>query len=283
MTILNVSDAAYHADEVADAPSLSASIANLLITKSPAHAKAAHPKLNPDFERKPEDKFDLGSAVHSLLLEGKDAVYVCQFDSWRTNDAKETREYARSIGKIPLLAHEWLAVQPMFAAIREQLDQHHVDPTPFTAGKPEQTLVWEEGGVTLKARLDWLHDDRSATDNLKTTKASAEPRAWTRTCLGMGADVQAAFYLRGARHYGWDLSYRWVVVEVTPPFALSVCTPDSVMLDIANDKVDRAIALWRQCLANDRWPAYTTDVARLEPPAYAEAAWLERREDLEAA
>lgn len=279
MTVLEIDAAAYHRDEVSDSPALSASIAKLLITRSPAHARHAHPKLNPNYrERKTEEKYEMGTAVHAMLLEGRNAVLVVDAADWRTNDAKALRDHARETGLVPLLKDQWEEVQPMFESIVAQLATHKARPTPFTAGKPEQTLVWEEDGVTLKARIDWLHDDRSAIDDFKSTKASAEEKAWTRTMLGFGGDVQASFYLRACRAYGWDPVYRWVVVELEPPFALNVFTPDAAMLAIADDKVDTAIRRWRECLRTGVWPAYSGEVRRLEPLPWSEASWLEQRD-----
>ncbi|MCZ7538275.1 MAG: PD-(D/E)XK nuclease-like domain-containing protein [Acidimicrobiia bacterium] len=85
----------------------------------------------------------------------------------------------------------------MVAAAREQLAELDVDPLPFTEGKPEQTIVWEDGGATCRARIDWLHTDGTAIDDYKTTSKSADPESFTRTLFSMGYDVQAAFYLRG--------------------------------------------------------------------------------------
>ena len=66
--------AAYHADPC-ERPSLSSSIAKILLEKTPRHAWTAHPRLNPDFAAKDESKFDLGTAVHELML-GKGVGYT---------------------------------------------------------------------------------------------------------------------------------------------------------------------------------------------------------------
>jgi hypothetical protein len=280
VTVLEITSDEYHADKVAEEPALSASIANVLITQSPAHAWANHPKLNPFFTRKAEDKFDLGTAVHAVLLEGRDRVAVIDRDDWRTNAAKQERQEAREAGLIPLLSGQWESVQPMFDAVRAQLAEHEAQPTPFTAGKPEQTLIWEEHGVTLKARLDWLHDDLSAIDDFKSTRASAHPQAWQKTLFGMGADVQAAFYLRGVRAVlDAEPAWRWVVVECEPPFALSVVTLAPDALAIAEDKVNHAIRLWRACIETGKWPGYPRQVATVDALPWAEAQWLERRDE----
>jgi hypothetical protein len=277
----------YHADEIAaggdslETPTLSASIANILINKSPAHAAAAHPRLNPDLERVESDKFDIGTAAHRLLLEGDNAIDVVDAADWRTAAAKEARATARGAGRIALLPKQAEAVVATTAAARVQLSGHSAQPPLFTDGKPEQTLVWEDAhGVICRARLDWLRDDYAAVDDLKTTSASADPEKWTRTMYGMGGDVQVAFYMRGVeRLTGIKPVFRFVVVETYPPYALSVVDLAPSALALADDKVQRAIDLWATCLENDFWPAYPTSVASIEVPTYEELNWLAREQE----
>lgn len=277
--ILELSADGYHADSVSARPSLSASIAAVLCTRSPLHAWTAHPKLNPHFERTEDAKFDVGKAAHSVLLEGEDVVYIVHEPDWRKTVAKEAREYARSLGKVPLLSHHRDEVYAMVEVVRVQLAAHRADPPLFTDGKPEQTLVWQEGDVTCRARLDWLRDDMRCIDDLKTTSRSADPAAFTRNLYSTGADVQAAFYQRGLRVCAdapTGAVFRWCVVETSPPYALSVVSPGPDVLALAEAKVDRAIALWRECLANDSWPGYPTEVCYAELPAWEESRWLEK-------
>ena len=68
----------YHADVGSPVPSLSSSIANVLISRSPLHAWMAHPRLNPDWRPEPWNKrLDFGTFAHKLLLEGnEDAIAV---------------------------------------------------------------------------------------------------------------------------------------------------------------------------------------------------------------
>lgn len=272
------SAADYHADAVADVPTLSKSILHTLITQSPAHAREQHPKLNPDFQRVDEDKFDLGTAAHALFLEGDAGVHIVYADDWRTKAAKEERELARQHGRTPMLEKHYVECERMVTALRAQCDEHEAGPF-FTDGTAERTIVWEdEYGVVCRARLDWLRDDLTAIHDLKTTRASANPADWTRTTLwGMGAELQVAFYLRGARAaLGCEPDFRFVVCETVAPFAMSVVSLAPDALALAERKVSYALKVWAQCLRNDAWPAYEPRVAYATVPPWMEAAWLER-------
>lgn len=284
--ILDVAAADYHQDAIADTPTLSASVAKLLISSSPAHARAAHPRLNPNYERVEEDKFSVGTAAHAVLLEGRDIVSVVAAEDWRTNDAKALRDEIRTSGRIPLLNKQWAEVEAMCEAVREQLPRLDVDPAVLAAGKPEQTIVWEDHGVTCRALIDWLHDDYAAIDDFKTTKASANPRSWTKTLYGMNADLQVAFNVRAVKAAtGVEPEFRFVVVETAPPFVVSVVGLAPSALALANDRMDRALAIWKRCLERDDWPGYDRRVHYVEMPGWLEYEWLEQdaRESLEAA
>lgn len=267
----------YHADPCVS-PSLSSSLARTLVGSSLAHARAAHPRLNPDWEPSFDDKFDIGTVVHALLLdESAESVEVVLFDDWRTNAAKEQREEARLAGRTPLLAKHYEQAVKIVAGVKEQIEWLDVTPALLDAGKAEQTLVWEDHGVLCRARLDWLRDDFSAIDDLKTTGRSANPDGFSRNLFGLGYDMQAAFYLRGLRTLtGAEAEFRFLVVETSAPFAVSVISlgPDALML--ANKKVDWALDKWARALRNDVWPGYPTQVCYAELPAYEETRWVER-------
>ena len=280
VSVLEIAAADYHADTVADQPTLSASIASIIIAQSCAHGRAAHPKLNPYLVREDKAHFDLGDCVHSILLEGIDKVEVIEADSWRTNAAKEARDVARADNKIPLLGKDYFDVLAMVDAAKTQIAAHTADPPLLTDGKPEQTLVWDEDGVTCRSRIDWLRDDYSAIDDIKTTAHGADPDLFSRkTIYSYGYDVKAAFYLRGVKAVsGVDAEFRWLALETTPPYVLTVVSPGLDVIAHGQSKVDRALQLWRKCLAEDRWPAYTDRVCHAELPAWEDTRWLEKAE-----
>ena len=275
--IYTIPAAEYHAD-CCPAPSLSASIARTLLAQSPLHAWTEHPRLNPAYQAEESERFDLGNAAHAYILEGREGFAVIDADDWRTKAAQVARQAARAEGRTPLLASQWAEVQTMAAAVRRQLDAFEDRPRPLSAGTPEQTLVWQdEGGVWCRARLDWLHEDHRTVDDLKSTAASANPEAWSRTMYGAGADVQAAFYLRGLTTVtGRDAAFRFVVVENFEPYALSVLTLAPEALALAERKVAVAIRDWRECLERNTWPAYPPVTCWIEAPPWELARWEQR-------
>jgi hypothetical protein len=267
----------YHADHVADVPTLSASVARVLVNRSPLHAWNAHPKLNPDAVTEHRKEFTRGNALHGLLLEADAKIDIVEADNWRTKAAQEARDESLAAGRNPMLPQEADAVEQMAAAVNKQLDALPIEPRPFTLGKPEQTLVWEDHGVLCRSRVDWLFDDHRTLDDLKSTSRSANPEQWSRQLFGMGYEIQARMYVRAVTALtGVEAEWRWVVVETEPPFAVSVIGMPPAAAALADQKIDYALAKWAECLRTGVWPGYPQQVCYAEPPGWAESQWLDR-------
>ena len=293
--IHKISAEAYHADPCEE-PSLSASIAHVLLTQSPAHARFAHPRLNPAHAEDNDPKFDSGKALHALFLEGSDLLMVCKelspstgepVTAWQTKKSKEFRAEARANGYIPVLAHQETELRTALSLLRERVESLDCEPAAFAVeGLPEQTLIWqEENGVWCRARPDWLHADFCAVDDLKIVGGSARPGMglgqFGRAVWSLGHDIQAAFYCRGVKMLtGQEPAFRFVAFELEPPHQISASSLGSIARAIAETKVARAIALWGQCLEKNHWPGYPRWPVELEAPAYELGKWEGASEEL---
>lgn len=275
--IYELSEEDYHADCCPE-PSLSASIAKKLVGQSPAHARHAHPRLNPGFAREEKEIFDRGTVAHALLLQGIEAAVVLDFDNWRTKEAKAKRDTVRAQGKIPILRDYWDAVVAMVDSCRAQLAQHKEASDAFTNGKPEQTLIWrEDNGVWCRARLDWLHDSRRIVDDYKSTGREVDPDSIARHCLN-DWEVQAAFYRRGImKLFRENAQFRFIAQENQEPYAINVVELGSDFVWLGDEKVEYAIRTFGNCLKHGRWPGYSDRVHCVQKiPKWAEDSWLQK-------
>mgnify|MGYP003651518206 CR=1 FL=1 len=270
---------AYHGDPVA-VPSLSSTMAKLLVTKSPRHAWLAHPKLGGAKEEGDEEGFDpsaskakaLGELIHALVLGKGAEIVVINADSWRTNAAKAERDAAVAAGHIAVLAHKLPEAQAAAAAWRSQLDDMGFDRV-FRDGMKEVVLVWEENGTWFRAMIDQLIIDEDTKTaeiwDLKTVGRSSHPAACAKQITDFGYDLSLDFYSRGLVALRPDLAgrikKRWVFGEVAAPFAATPIEINGEWEMVAQMQCDRAIALWRKCVAENRWPFYASDIVRLEP------------------
>lgn len=265
----DISEAAYHADPC-PAPSLSSSIARLLLRRSPLHAWHAHPRLNPQpDERDGTEASDAGSILHKMLL-GKGAdITVIDAPDWRTKAAKEAREAAREAGHTPVLKAALAELHDAARDIRHQLQSHPEGCMLFEPGIPEATLIWREGPVWCRARIDYLlHDDRAPPLDLKTTKLSAAPGEWERRLITEYA-IQCAFYRRGlAALRRATPAMRFIVGEQDAPHAVAVMCAAPSLQAWADAEVERAIGLWSRCITRGEWPGYPPHTAHIEAPGW---------------
>jgi len=274
--------AAYHAD-FCPAPSLTQSIAKLLIDRSPAHAKAAHPKLTPPA---PDDEPEayvkakaIGDAAHALMIGRGKMLAVGQFDSWRTKEAQAFKERALLSGSTPVLAAHFTEAIEIVQAARAQLDAHEEHDC-FTGGAGEVALVWQEGGLWFRCLVDWLHDDLLTVDDFKTTGMSVAEHVLGTRAVDGGWDVQAAMTERGLDALDPDNAgrrrFRFVAQEQEPPYALNVVVMSEHWLTMGRKKLNYAIDQWSRCMASGTWPAYAPFAVTPEYPGFKESQWLNR-------
>lgn len=281
--LYDLSASRYHSDPTIE-PSLSASIGHILLAQSPAHARWAHPRLNPAHQdSEPTTMQDEGTALHAAILEQRSVVAVCDFDDWRGKEAQHARKLARETGKVPILRRRWEVIDSVALAARDALRAHEVGDV-LATGHAEKVMVWQEktpaGLIWCRSRVDWLRTTTAPIGfmwDLKTVGGSAEPGAWGKRLASEGLAMQAAFYLRGARALGLQpAGFRYIVVERDPPFGLSVCECSPELMAHAEQMAKAAITEFARHLHANDWPGYPAAVASIEAPPWVLMQWEER-------
>ena len=256
----------YHADPCPQ-PSLSNSIANILISQSPLHAWHAHSRLNPNYQPETDSRFDLGSAAHMLLLERDlTKIAVVAADDWRTKVAKEARDVARSNGQFSVLARHYASMVQMVAAARTFIASTELAGI-LDTGLPEQTVIWQEGSAWCRARPDLLSAAHKVILDYKTTE-NAEPEAFIRQIGRMGYDLQAEWYTRGLAAFGPEPTFVFLAQEISAPYACSLVGLANSYRAVGQSKVERALGLWKRCTETNTWPSYSTRICYAEPRPY---------------
>lgn len=274
----DVSEKDYHSDPVVT-PSLSSSIAKLMVTRSPRHAWYEHPRLNKakalEVEA-PTRAMDIGTATHKLILGKGRLIKVVNFDDYRKADARAARDAARNAGQVPILADDMKSVETLAEACRDQITGTELAGI-FDNGSAEVTMVWAEaGGVLCRSRVDWLpaaaRDGGHVTVvDLKTTGGSASPEEWQRTAFDMGFDIQDAFYRRGLADLipnVRSVQFKFLVLEQDPPYGLTVNEFSGQALYEAVELVELGIRMWGACLARNQWPGYPIETTHMDPPKW---------------
>lgn len=268
--VAGMSDDEYRADPVPGG-SLSSTGAKAIL-KSPAHYRwqIDHPRQS--------TAFDIGHAVHALVLGVGMTVEVLDFDSYRTKAAQQARDEAASAGLAPILSGDYQPIVDMAEAVATHpgaIELFERD------GAPEVSAFAcdPETGVWLRARPDFLPDPGAGPTpivDLKTS-ISADPKQFTRSAAEYGYDIQAELYRHVVSLARGDSAteFRFVVVEKTPPHLVSVVELDAEYAAIGRQRMRRAIETYRRCRETDEWPGYGAETHLIAPPR-----WLAYEEDM---
>lgn len=266
-----IPDADYHADIHVPGGSLSSTGARAIL-RSPAHYRWA---LD---HRVQKATFDVGHAVHSVVLGVGMKVDVVDAPDWRSKAAQAARDESYASGRTPLLAGAYTEVTAMAASVLAHPVARRALETP---GKREQSVYAPDPqtGVWLRARFDHLPDvcnaDSPAVD-LKTS-VSADPNAFGRSAADYGYDVQSEWYQHVLRLARGDeaTAFVFVVVEKSEPYLVSVVELDAEFAAIGRARMRRAIDTYAHCRAADDWPGYEPITHLAGPPR-----WLAYQEEM---
>jgi hypothetical protein len=273
--VYQISSEEYHADPC-PVPSLSSGIAKIMLDQSPRHAWAAHPRLNPAYKAENSQQFDLGKAAHSLILDDPQRFVYVEADSYRTKAAQLERDAAYQAGHIPLLPSQALAVEGMQRAFHSDLSRHTELQEAWGYGSSEQTWIDCDEGTWFRIRPDRVSEQMHIIIDYKTI-ANAAPESCVRQIFAMGWDVQNGFYRRTANFLkdAWEVPYRFVFLfqETEPPYCLTAVelAPDAQAY--ADHRAAKAVALWRQCMAEQSWPGYPAETCFANLPTWTAKRW----------
>jgi len=282
--IYKITNDDYH-NSFCDLPTLSTGVIKKLLD-NPKRAWHGNRLLNPQYvEPVHERKFDLGSAVHNYVLEGGNAVSVIRgFKDWKKGAAQELADLAWQAGKIPLLEKQFDQVQEIAASVIAAIkDCSELGITDLKAdGEAELSYAWNEDGVWLKCRPDYLHNDKRVILDLKNLGQSADPEKFGKHAVDMGYDCQSALYRRGVHDIdGTSPEFVFILCEIKPPYLACTWSFSAQGKALGDDKVDMAIKLWKKCLRDNRWPGYPTNrICWGEIKPYQITDWESKKYDI---
>lgn len=272
---IDVSEADYHADNLGNpctTPSLSSSLAKVLLSKSPLHAWHQHPKLG-NGKREEKAVFDLGQLAHKLLLGKGREVVIIEADDYRTKAAKAERDQAHADGKIPALVGVYEnATKAAEAWTRRLADKGIV----LAGGECEVQIVYQaltnRGPIWVRTMIDWLQRGprNLIAWDFKTTQ-SAHPVACVRSIVNYRYDVQEAAYVQGLSIWAPECSidFGFMFGELTAPYDITPGRLDDTLRARGEEGWNRAVVDFGDNLASSQeWPGYTPGIVTFEAPGW---------------
>jgi hypothetical protein len=271
-----ISKAEYHADPC-ERPSLSSSIANVIVTRSPAHAWRAHPKGGNQREDESES-MRTGSLIDSLILGGDTEIVTVKADDWRTKAAKEARDLAAAAGQLAVLEHKLDGARRIADAIKLGIEAAGIK----LDGENQLTAIWPEsaGGVDFqaRARFDHISADGLTVYDLKTTgDASPNGSRLARHCIDFGYHIQAHAYVRAVETLNPERAGRvrfrniWAEASILRSGVAPVLVTEmaGTMRELGARRWNQACAAFAVGISTGQWRDYSALKIAIEAPAWA--------------
>lgn len=235
-------------------PSLRSGDVQRLLTQTPRHFIANHPRLSPNPPRINSDRMDLGSIVHKMVLGKGDEVVLCNFKDWKKGDAQKERDAARAAGKIPCLPKMMAKAGEIALSAVETLKAEFGE-WPF--GETEKTFIWSEQIMTAegdepvtvwcRTRPDVWCEERALVIDIKSTEIIlSDDGVQGRLTEEDGRTLtQAALQLRGATALHPELAGRithcHLFAETKAPYLARVNDTPRQELELADHRCTRAL------------------------------------------
>lgn len=269
-------NAAYHASA-----GVSSSQLKKLLDRTPAHLRHG-----PALEQ--TESMRLGTAVHTLVLEPqkfeREIVVLPELNLRKKADRQERDALLESSdGRTLVSAAQFERAQAMAFAVHD----HPTASALIEDVIAESSIYWhatddETGARQLqKVRPDAICRGHNVLLDIKTC-ADASYTGFVRTVEKYAYHLSAAMYLEGvnqckpllaeAGHFAYD-KFVFICVENTEPYLVAVYELSPKYLAIGKHLYRRAAKKYGEARLND-FPGYPDDVRILEPPAWAQRAFI---------
>ncbi|MFI6368665.1 PD-(D/E)XK nuclease-like domain-containing protein [Nocardia sp. NPDC050630] len=220
-----------------------------------------------DNPKPPSDAFDLGTAVHTLVLGVGAPLWDTGYDKWQSNDAKAEVAKARAAGAIPLRPKDFDAAHTAAANVKAHPDVQalHADGVPeLSAWAPDPMT-----GVMLRSRPDWVRWTSPTTmiaDDLKTSSESG-PDEFRWSCAKYGYHRQEAWIRWVLLLLGVEVTdFYFVVICTDPPYEVYVVDLPLRAVELGDRDNRRAIDGYAECLFTDTWPSHRVGTHHIDLP-----------------
>ena len=127
----------------------------------------------------------------------------------------------------------------------------------------------------MKCRPDILiaNDDLHVIVDLKSCN-SADTDSFTKECLRLGYDVQAAMYSEGVQtKYPGEYVFMFIAVEKNPPYAVNIMEMDKLVVDYGYVRFRELLDLYAECKKNNDWYGFNGTqniINKIQLPAWVQ-------------
>lgn len=202
--------------------------------------------------------FDLGTAVHAMVLEDHLDLVARGPETRRGNAWKDAKAAADMAGQLLLTEGDFDQARAMADSLLKtdvgfrMADDSTINEMSVFATDPDI-------GIEIKTRPDSYWPEKGVIYDIKTTQ-DASPRGFAREVVKYNYAIQAAFYRRVLMLSGMDAKqFVFACVEKQPPYAVGVHILSDEYLEWADNQMMRTLDVIKQAQDDGTfdtgWPA----------------------------
>lgn len=205
-------------------------------------------------EWKPSRSMEIGTLIHSLVLEGRTDYAVGPLVDRRTKAGKEDWQSfcEDNLGKIIITEDEERVILGCRDACAPLLERVEYDVNIDI----ETSIFWDRDEIACKGRPDMIGSvvGKLAIIDLKTTN---DIRSFNSKFWSFRYDVQAAWYQHGlakAMELKEMPEFWFLVVDTEAPHLAQLQLASVELLERANKTIEKELDFFKQCQILDEWP-----------------------------
>jgi len=223
-----------------------------------------------------------GTAIHTAILEPDtlSTRYKPEPQQPEDNPAKSwraTKLYKEALAEIMEKPGVEGVLSPSkfdgLAQIQRRVEQNPIGAQlhSIEGGLREGSIfAWdEEFELWRKCRPDWLIESAHMMVDVKSAN-DHRPGPFTRACSNYAYHMTAAYYLDTAEMAGLVIDhYPFLVVNSDAPHEVATYTLDSDSIEQGRFEYRKALAEWRDCQNEGKWPGGSAEIEEIRLPEYA--------------
>lgn len=196
---------------------------------------------------KPSKAFEIGTAIHTLCLEGREKYdqenyVITEKIDRRTKAGKAAMEHHNEMGKGKTIidVDDHYMIEELFKNFNRNKKA-----VKYCQGTVELSHYTELNGVDVKVRPDCINVEKGFISDIKTTQ-SANPIDFKREIFKYGYHLQAAFY---SDALGLPVeNFRFIAMQKTYPFTVEVYALSDDTIEKGRDAYEKALIHWKAYL-----------------------------------
>lgn len=250
------------------------------IMKSPAHYK--YWKDNPEETDSPA--LLLGRAAHKYVLETYD--FYNEFAVAPNCDRRTKEGKAQWLLFCDQNEGKDIITEEQFEQIEAMRTAAYATPfvSKLLSGEHEMSYFWtdEETGLKCKVRPDSINHKLKIVVDYKTCD-NAETQRFMKQAIDLGYDLQASYYLDGAKaNTGEDYIFVFIAQEKKPPYAVNILQADETFIRSGRELYKSMLNTYKECSESGNWFGYLgaeNQINSLGVPKWLEKIYGEESEE----